>query len=127
MMRRAATIRDVRAGCFVCHGDEAHWMHAGAQGTAAQHHDATGHATWADVYQSTRYGIEAADPRQVDLEEAIAAAPGAERQPEATPHPVPDAPAVRPAGVSAHEGRPSRRPADRPDGARGRKPETASP
>ena len=74
MLRQSSTSRDIRAGCFVCYGDEARWTHAGAQGTAAQHHDATGHATWADVYQSTRYGTEAADPRQRDIEDHLATA-----------------------------------------------------
>lgn len=46
-------------------------------------------------------------------------------RPEAAPQSPPDAPAVPAAGVSAHEGRPSRHAADRPRGARGRKPETA--
>ena len=128
MTRRTATSRDVRAGCFVCHGSEAHWTHAGAQGTAAAHHDATGHETWSDVMLMVRYGQPAADPRQTDIEDAIAAAgPGTGPRSEATPHPDPDAPAVTAAGVSAPQGRPSRRAADRRHGARGREPETVSP
>jgi len=67
------TSRDVRAGCFCCHGSEAHWWGPQAQGTAARHHDATGHQTWADVVLSVRYGREEADSRQLDIEAAIAA------------------------------------------------------
>lgn len=56
MMRHTATSRDVRGGCFACHGTDAHWHGPQAQGTAARHHDATGHQTWVDVYMSVRYG-----------------------------------------------------------------------
>ena len=128
LMRRTFTSRIVHAGCFVCHGTDAHWTHAGAQGTAAKHHDATGHATWSDVILSVRYGQEAADPRQVDLEDHLAAtsvAPEPGRRPVSATQPVPDAPAVPAADVSAPQGRPSRRAAVRPRGARGRTPETA--
>lgn len=59
-MRRTSTSRDVRAGCFVCGGDEPKWEGPQAQGTAARHHDATGHATWAEVIMSVRYGKEEA-------------------------------------------------------------------
>lgn len=128
-MRQTFTSRDVRAGCFACHGGDARWYGAQAQGTAARHHDATGHETWSDVILSVRYGTAAADPRQIDIEESIAAAaPDPGRRPEAATRTVPDAPAAPPAGVSAPKGRPSRRTADRPKGrqrgARGRKPET---
>lgn len=99
MTRRTATSRDVRAGCFICHGSEAHWTHAGAQGTAAAHHDATGHATWSDVMLMVRYGQPAIDLRQTDIEDAIASSSG--DRPDAIPLPVSDAPAVAPAGVSA--------------------------
>lgn len=59
---------------------------------------------------------------------AATAAPGSGRRPEeAATRPVLDAPAVAPAGVSAPQGRPSRRSAEEPSGARGRKPETVSP
>lgn len=44
-------------------------------------------------------------------------------QPEALPLPVPDAPAVVPAGVSAPEGRPVETSAHGDDDARGLKPE----
>lgn len=75
MNRDTFVARDVRAGCFVCHGGDAHWWGGPAQGTAARHHDATGHATWCDVYMSVRYGEEAPAPGQLDIEAAIAGAP----------------------------------------------------
>ncbi len=56
MTRVTFTSRDVRAGCFTCHGDQAKWWGGQAQGTAARHHDATGHPTWSDVALSVRYG-----------------------------------------------------------------------
>lgn len=74
MTRRTTSERDVRGGCFVCHGDEARWHGGQAQGTAARHHDATGHPTWCDVVLTVRYGREGPDPRQTDLEHAIAGA-----------------------------------------------------
>ena len=74
MTRETFTSRDLQAGCFVCHGDEAHWTGSNVQGIAARHHDLTGHATWCDVHMSIRYGHAAADPRQLDIEGAIAGA-----------------------------------------------------
>lgn len=53
--RRTFTSRDVRAGCFVCHGNDARWFGGNAQGVAARHTDATGHETWVDVAMSIRY------------------------------------------------------------------------
>jgi hypothetical protein len=67
--------RDVIAGCFTCHGSEAHWRGAQAQGTAARHHDLTGHPTWCDVAMSVRYGRAPANDGQLDIETAIAAVP----------------------------------------------------
>lgn len=55
-MRKTSTARTVIAGCFVCGGSDAKWEGPQAQGTAARHHDATGHETWADVMMSVRYG-----------------------------------------------------------------------
>lgn len=130
MFRRTSVNRDVRAGCFVCNGSEPLWYGGQAQGTAARHHDATRHQTWCDVIMSVVYGVDAPDGRQTDLEDAIAAkaAPETGRRPdEAATRPVLDAPAAATAGVSAPRGRPSRRSAIRPRGARGRKPETKSP
>lgn len=97
--RQTATSRDVIAGCFVCHGTGAHWSGGNAQGVAARHHDATGHPTWCDIAMSVRYGHEAADPRQIDIEDSIAASSG--DRPDAIPLPDSDAPAVAAAGVSA--------------------------
>ncbi|WP_267382195.1 MULTISPECIES: hypothetical protein [unclassified Sphingomonas] len=72
-MRATFTSRDVRGGCFVCHGSEARWWGANAQGVAARHHDATKHPVWCDVALSIRYGREEADTRQLDIEHAIEA------------------------------------------------------
>lgn len=55
-MRATSTARNVYAGCFVCGGTEAKWHGPNAQGVAARHHDATGHATWAEVSMSIFYG-----------------------------------------------------------------------
>jgi hypothetical protein len=54
--RETYVSRDVMAGCFDCHGSDAVWYGPNAQGLAARHHDATGHATWADVNMCVRYG-----------------------------------------------------------------------
>lgn len=74
MKRETFTSRDVRAGCFICHGTDAFWFGGQAQGTAARHHDATKHPTWSDVVLSVRYGREEADSRQLEIENAIAGA-----------------------------------------------------
>lgn len=58
-VRRTSVARDLRGGCFVCHGGDAHWFGGNAQGVAARHHDATGHETWCDIGMSIRYGGEA--------------------------------------------------------------------
>lgn len=62
-MRRTSTARDVNAGCFQCFGSEGRWHGGQAQGTAARHHDATGHETWADISLMVRYGGEPAPSR----------------------------------------------------------------
>lgn len=98
--RSTFTSRDVRAGCFVCHGTDARWHGGNAQGVAAQHHDRTKHAVWCDVYMSIRYGEDATDPRQIDLEDAIAASSSGD-EPEAAPLTDPDAPVASPTSVSA--------------------------
>lgn len=71
MTRETFTSRDVRAGCFTCYGSDAKWWGAQAQGTAARHHDATGHPTWSDVVLCVRYGREERDGRQIDIEDAL--------------------------------------------------------
>lgn len=125
-MRKTYTSRDVIAGCFVCHGSEARWRGGQAQGTAARHHDLTGHATWCDIAMSVRYGRDEADGRQIDIEDSIAASRSSGGEPDAAaPLTDPDAPAVAPAGVSAPVGRPVETPAHKQRGARGRKPEHA--
>lgn len=55
MTRSTWVARDVRAGCHTCHGGDARWFHKGAQGTAAQHTDATGHETWVEVSLHVTY------------------------------------------------------------------------
>ncbi len=74
MARDTQTSRDVRAGCFVCGGDRPTWTGPNAQGVAARHHDATGHATWCNVSMTIAYGHEQTDDRQIDIEAAIGAA-----------------------------------------------------
>lgn len=65
-MRETYTSRRCFGGCFVCGGSEAMWHANNAQAVAARHHDATGHATWADVALSISYGRaqEGPDPNQ---------------------------------------------------------------
>ncbi len=120
-MRATYISRDVRAGCFVCHDGNANWTGPNAQGVAARHHDATKHATWCDVYMGIRYGDNGADPRQTDIEDAIASASSG-GEPEAAPltDPVPakplasrDNPRAAPIGT----------PRSMQRGRRGRKPE----
>jgi hypothetical protein len=43
----------------------AHWFGPNAQGVAARHHDATGHATWCEVSLSVWYGREEPGPTLV--------------------------------------------------------------
>jgi hypothetical protein len=105
--RPTFTSRDVTAGCFVCNGSDAIWTGGNAQGVAARHHDAKKHATWVSVHMSVCYGQEAPDPRQTDIEDAIASASSGDA-PECAPLPDNDAPAVTAAGVSAPEGRSSK-------------------
>ena len=58
-MRSTRTwVADVRAGCFTCHGGQAAWWSKNAMALAAQHHDRTGHPTWAEQFLSVRYGSE---------------------------------------------------------------------
>ena len=125
-MRETSTSRDLKAGCFVCHGTDARWTGPNAQALAAQHHDRTKHQTWCDVYMSIRYGTDAGDDRQTDIEDAIASASSGGR-PDAAPLPDPDAQADALASVSAPEGRSveTRLPMQR--GARGHKPEIHAP
>jgi hypothetical protein len=56
MSRTTRVSRDVKAGCETCHGSGAHWFGGQAQGTAAKHHDQTGHTTWCEVYMHVTYG-----------------------------------------------------------------------
>lgn len=44
------------AGCYVCHGSEAHWQRKNALACAARHHDATGHPTWCEQAIAVFYG-----------------------------------------------------------------------
>lgn len=74
--RETFTSREVSAGCFVCGGSDPRWFGPQAQGTAARHHDVTGHPTWCDVYMTVRYGRELGAGEQLELEAAIAGAAG---------------------------------------------------
>ena len=121
--RQTATARDLRAGCFVCHGTTARWTSPNAQALAAQHHDRTRHATWCDIALSVRYGRAPADDRQIDIEDAIAASISLGSAPECAPLPHLDASTVPAAGVSAPVGRSVETPAPKARAARGRKPE----
>lgn len=56
--RITRTSREVQAGCFTCGGSDSLWNGPQSQGTAARHHDATGHETWADIVLQVRYGGE---------------------------------------------------------------------
>lgn len=71
MSRATSTSATVSAGCFVCNGATAMWSSKNAQAVAARHHDATGHATWADQVLLIRYGeAQASHP---DLFEEVTA------------------------------------------------------
>lgn len=120
--RPTQTERVLRAGCYVCHGDVAHWTAANAQVLAAKHHDGTNHVTWVEIDSKTQYGRTAADPRQIDIEDAIASASSGDA-PVCAPFPDLDAPAVTAADVSIPQGRPVETRRSRARVARGRKPE----
>ncbi len=120
--RKKQTERVLRAGCHVCHGDRAYWTAANAQALAARHHDRTTHATWVEIVMTTQYGRIAADPRQTDIEDAIASASSGDA-PVCVPFPDLDAPAVTAADVSIPEGRPVETRRFKARAARGRKPE----
>ncbi len=48
------------AGCHICHGEyETGWDSKNALALAAQHHDRTGHPTWAEQCISVKYGDRA--------------------------------------------------------------------
>lgn len=105
--RISKTVREYRAGCFVCWGGKAHWTTANAQALAVKHHDRTGHETWCDIDARSRYGRAAPDDRQIDIEDAIASASSGDA-PGCAPLPGNDAPTVPAAGVSAPQGRSSK-------------------
>lgn len=71
MTRATRVHRELTAGCFDCSGDEAKWTGANAQGIAARHHDASGHATWCNMVMTVAYGRRSGDPRQIDLEDHL--------------------------------------------------------
>lgn len=56
MKRVASTSSTVSAGCYVCNGSSAIWKAKNALAIAARHHDATGHATWAEQHLAIKYG-----------------------------------------------------------------------
>lgn len=71
-MRLTRTSSDRSAGCFTCNGSNPMWTGKNAQALAARHHDKHQHQTWCDVHLSIVYGAAQADPRQTDIEDAIA-------------------------------------------------------
>lgn len=73
-VRQKSERRDLLAGCLVCSGRTPRWAKANAQALAAQHHDRTGHATWVTIATEIQYGNTVPDPRQTDIEDAIASA-----------------------------------------------------
>jgi hypothetical protein len=105
--RQRTKTRNLLGGCHVCSGHTARWTKANAQALAAQHHDRTGHATWVTIAEDIQYGRNAADPRQTDIEDAIASASSGDA-PECAPLTDPDAPTVAPVDVSASIRPPSR-------------------
>ena len=100
-VRQKTERRDLLAGCYVCDGTTARWTAANAQALAAQHHDRTNHATWVKYDGEIQYGRRAADPRQIDIEDAIASASSGDRPDVSAPLPGNDAPPVPAVGVSA--------------------------
>ena len=56
MRKTYSGVTHAMAGCFVCHGGDAHWQSKNCMGVAARHHDATGHPTWVEQVISVRYG-----------------------------------------------------------------------
>lgn len=58
--RVTATARRCVAHCLDC---EAVWGDAGAQGSAAHHHDLTGHTTVAKIEMTVTYGVAPAAPK----------------------------------------------------------------
>lgn len=112
-------LRSYAAGCFDCHGTDTHWTGANAKAVAARHHHAAGHRTWYEeriVFESS-----ASDPRQTDIEDAIASASSG-GEPEAAPltDPVPAAP---PTSRTHPKADPIGTPRFMQRGAHGRKPE----
>jgi hypothetical protein len=73
--RDTLTSREVEAGCKVCFGAAPKWKGNQALGTAARHHDSTGHQTWFVVVTTGLYGSGQTDDAQLDIEAAIAAVP----------------------------------------------------
>jgi hypothetical protein len=55
-MRKYSYSRDVKAGCYQCHGSDTHWFGKNAQGVAARHHDVHGHQTWVEIEMTIQYG-----------------------------------------------------------------------
>lgn len=43
------------AGCYACDSTDSRWEGKGARKKAANHHDKTGHITWAEIVYSYSY------------------------------------------------------------------------
>lgn len=54
--RPTKKMMDFEAGCHECGEDAVLWHQPNAIGVAARHHDATGHTTWATVWNGIIYG-----------------------------------------------------------------------
>jgi hypothetical protein len=63
--RQTLTSTTQRAGCYECHGYDAHWLDANAQALAARHTDATGHKTWVDALLSITYCVDSPQAPQL--------------------------------------------------------------
>ncbi len=113
-------VRTFRAGCVTCHGTEDRWTGANALAVAARHNRITGHPTWCDL--SVHYGSTAFDPRQTDIEDAIASTRSG-GEPEAAPLTDPE-PADPPTSRCNPKAAPiGTTPRSMKERARGRKPE----
>ena len=54
--KTSAGVVSCMAGCFECHGGDAHWFGKNAIMVAARHTDAHGHETWVEQVLSVRFG-----------------------------------------------------------------------
>ncbi len=62
-----AGVTHAMAGCYVCHGVDAHWYTKNALALAARHHQLTGHPTWCEQTLSVKYGEPLTEKQLEDL------------------------------------------------------------